>query len=175
MWKSCSKPGVSSLFLACLCGVLASPLGSCGLDQQNRENYHTELHITQPVGDETTVEIGKRVRFSADPEDARTVTIRSASLRVASPEGMDLAFLDDLEVYVRDLADNRVLVATSPDFEPGASEVNLRIEFPDDLKPFVEESRVRLLFVARISRWFQSWPLDGITVEAHVVLDFEIF
>ena len=175
MWKFFRAARRTKVLLACLCGALAMQLGSCAMEEQTRENYNTELVIVRPVGGESTVEVGKRVRFSANPDDARAVTIQSASLHVTSPEGMDFAFLDTLEVYVRDLADNRVLVATSPVFEPGVTEVNMRIEFPDDLKPFVEESRVRLLFIARLSRWFSDWPVDGITIEAHVVLDFEIF
>ena len=172
MWRSFSSTSLSFLCLAC---VLSLGALQCASEDQTRENYHTELLIPAPLGDELTFEIGKRVRFSADPEDARTVTIDEASLRVLAPEGLDLAFLDSLDVYVRDLSDNRVLIASSPAFRPGESEINLRIEFPDDLKPFVQDSRVRLLFVAQLSRWFQDWPTEGIRVEAHVVLRFEIF
>lgn len=162
------------LGFACMAVSLIGLVG-CGAEDEPLESYSTELELLEPVDGSLEFSVFKRFRFSEDPELARRVTIEHAEIRMLVPEGHDFSFLDELEVYVRDPDDRRILIASSPPFQPGQTEAVLDVHFPDDLKPFVSEKRIRLAFVARRSRWFGGWPATGFQVRAHVTLRFELF
>jgi len=141
------------------------------------EEFTTQLVIQSPPERALEpVEIVKRFRFSRDPESASSITLNRAFLSVTGVP--DFAFLDRLEVYVLDdsvIPEERVLIAVSPAYAPGESESRLQLLFPDNLREFVREQRVRMAFVAHPSRWFDSWPDGEVIIEGRVLLDFDLF
>ncbi len=156
--------------------VLLFALSSaCGVEDTAEENYTTELVIPVPESPGDTIEIGKRVRFSADPDSATQIVIESAGLSLLSPSGEDFAFIEALEVYLLDIEENRVLIAETGPYQPGRGNIALDVVFPDDVKPFVQDgNRIRIRFVARTSRWHPNWPSEGYSIQASVILRFDL-
>ncbi|MCA9565397.1 MAG: hypothetical protein KC561_17990, partial [Myxococcales bacterium] len=125
-----------------------------------------------------TVEVNKKFTFSEDPQDARNVSLVGAGLELRAPVGYDFAWLDELEVYLRNPAnpDEVVLVARSTGYQPGETRIGLNLVYQEDLRDFVNSERaIRASFRGRVSQWFGEWPADGFTVRAFATLRFDLY
>jgi hypothetical protein len=153
--------------------VLLPGLTAC-TEEVSEEEFTTEFSVLSPIGNLDAIEVVKRFRFSKDPDNADSVIIVRAELSILSPSNVDFAFIDRLEVFT-DLGDERALIASTGDYRPGQSTINLNIDFARDLREFTEDNRLAIVFRAYPSRWFGEWPEDGFRIQAHMVLEMDLF
>jgi hypothetical protein len=97
-----------------------------------------------------------------DISDAQLVRL---TMRVLEPEGMDLSFVDSIEVFAESEDLERVRVAHQDDFPPGVTHIELE---PDDveLRDYIAAPQVTL--VARISG---ASPTQDVRVRATAWLE----
>ena len=162
--------------------MLAGGATGCNLDEFEEE-FDTEFTVPPPQGEGFGVRPhrkSKRFKMERDPQDAENVRFLDASLRVIAPEGSDLTFMNQLDVYVCDSIEfedctdpdsgNLTLLATASGFEPGETIRFLDIEFTDDIRGFSKDKRVLLTWFVYPTGWGYDWPDEGVTIQTDVRL-----
>ena len=97
-------------------------------------------------------------------EQIDSVKLTSLSLRVVSPEGGDLTFLDSLEFFVEAPGLESRRIARGGPFTAGEERIELELD-DVELKPYVVSERMTITTSARGNR-----PDQDTTVEAHIDL-----
>lgn len=157
---------VRSLLSFALLGFVAVFSQGC-LESQIIDDLATEVRIGSPGVAGEGYEVRKRFRFSRSPIDAAAIELDGGLLSILAPTGADLSFLHRITVWVEAPDGQRVLLATGEDFPAGARYSPMRVDFADDLRPFVTaDARVTLVFRVEPSAWYRPFPPDGITVLA---------
>lgn len=153
-------------------GIVAAVtlLAGCGDLDEFEDTFDTEFTVPKPSAALVPVEKGKKFTLENDPADADSVKFKEARLSVVAPAGSDLAFLSRIEIYVRDDDDNRTLVGEAEGFRPGETSRSLEIRYGGDLRPFVNEKVVRLLWIVYPVAWGYDWPDEGVTLRTDVTL-----
>ena len=162
---------VSSFLLFLLIASLS--LAGCSLGTFE-ETIDTQLTIANPGNTTEPVKITKRFTLSRDPADAKSVRLLSGSMVLLTPRTGTFNFLDRLEVWVV-AGDRQLLLAAVDDIPQAAQSVEMDILSGADLRGYVENSGIRLNFVATPRRGFQNWPAEGYEISAYVVVEIEIF
>ncbi len=169
---------------AILLALVASLSLFAGCTLEFEEDFDTKFTVPKPIGSELTFWKTKRFKLKKDPKDAEHVELDTAKLRVLSPDGADLSFINEIEVYAcRDTSieachgekptAERVPVGFADDFVPGDTSKHIDIVFTGDLRQFVEDKRLVLVFRVKRSIWGYDWPEDGVKIEAAVILQVE--
>jgi hypothetical protein len=154
---------LTSVVFAALVAVFAQ---GC-LETEIIDDLATEVRLGNPGVAGEGYEVRKRFRFSRSPLDAAAIELDGGLLSILAPTGADLSFLHRVTVWVETPDGERILLATGEDFPAGARYSPMRIDFADDLRPFVTaDARVTLVFRVEPSAWYRPFPPDGITVLA---------
>lgn len=103
-----------------------------------------------------------------EPGDIETTYIVSLNLNVLSPEGGDLSFLEEMNIYISAPGLDEVLVASLDDFPVGASRVDFEIEDVNLVDYVVSEELSITTDVVGTA------PQDDTTVEANILLDIGV-
>lgn len=142
----------------------------CGVTEFD-DSFDTKFTVPKPV----TLEAGpylktKRFKFENDPSEAKYAKFKKATIEVVAPDSSDLTFMDSIKVYA-DVDGVLTLLATADDFSSGERYRRLTIEERGDLRGYVRDKRITLVFEVVPSRWkVLSWPEDGITIKAGVTM-----
>jgi hypothetical protein len=150
--------------------VASMALTGCGITEFE-DSFDTKFTVPKPLSLESGPYLKtKRFKFENNPKDAEFAKFKKAYVQVVAPEGSDLTFMDSIKVYA-DLDGELTLLATANEFESGQRHRNLKIELKGDLRGYVVDRRITLVFEVVPSRWhILSWPEDGITVRAGVTM-----
>ncbi|MEL6177457.1 MAG: hypothetical protein AAFS10_00820 [Myxococcota bacterium] len=161
--------------------VLAIGSTACNLNEFEEE-FDTEFTIPAPNGGlgAEPYRQSKRFKMERDPRDAEDVRFLGAALEVIAPDGADLTFMTQLDVYVcasnefEDCTDpdseNLTLLASATGFEPGETKRSLDIQFNQDIRGFVTDKRVLLSWFVYPTGWGYTWPEEGVTLRTDVRL-----
>jgi hypothetical protein len=101
-------------------------------------------------------------------DDIDSVTMTSLRLRVISPDGADLSFLDSIEFFVDAEGLSKKRIAKGSSFPAGAREVELDVE-DVDLKPYAVKDAMQITAKASGEN-----PPQDIEVAADVVLSVDV-
>lgn len=148
-------------------------LSGCGLTEFE-DSFDTKFTVPKPAGlDSGPYLKTKRFKFDSDPNDAESAKFKKVYIEVVAPDDSDLTFMDSIKVYA-DVDGELTLLATADEFENGERYRRLDIERKGDLRGFVIDRRITLVFEVVPSRWHVlSWPQEGITIKAGVTMLIE--
>ena len=133
----------------------------------------TELEVPRLVGGEL-YQTDKRFRFERDVVAAESAVIDHSWVELEHGD-VDLSSLSRVRVFVVDPASGeQELLVEGGGFLPGQTFQRLEVQYKGDVRRFIEDNRVELVWEVEPNRLFQGWEeADSVLFGFGIVLEID--